>query len=139
MQHLLEQRGAVKFGVRLGWMPSATKRAIDEAYGDSAMSRSRVFHWHKTFRSDVQLPTTNAPRCSGPHSARCPGNILKVHEIVEADRRVTLVRICHLVNISMGSAHAIMKNDLKLRRVATKFVPRILNEEQLRVRKETSQ
>ncbi len=139
MQQLLEQRNAIKFGVRLGWSPSATKRAIDQAYRDSAMSRSRVFHWHKSFREDVQLPATDAPRCGGPHSARLPGNILKVRELVEADRRITLARICLLVNISMGSAHAIMKNDLKLRRIAAKFVPRILTAEQMKERKDVSQ
>ncbi len=139
MQRLLEQQNAVKFGVRMGWTPTQTRQHIDQAYGAAAMSRARVFHWHKVFREDLTTPTTDAPRVGGPRLAGSPENIAKVRTLVDADRRITLARICYLVNISMGSAHAIMRKDLKLKRIAAKFVPRLLTAAQKQIRVDTCQ
>ena len=103
------------------------------------MSRSWVFHWHKTFREDIQLPLIDAPRCGSPYSVCLPGNILKVRQMVEADRRVTLGRISYLLDLLMGSVQAIMCKDLKVQWVTTRFVPRILTDEQLATQKDTCQ
>ena len=46
----IEQRINLKFLVKLG--KSATERfnLLTEVYGDSVLSRPRVFEWHKRFR-----------------------------------------------------------------------------------------
>ena len=45
----VEQRTNIKFCVKLGKMATETFNMLLEVYGDSCMSRTRVFEWHKRF------------------------------------------------------------------------------------------
>jgi hypothetical protein len=53
-----------------------------------------------------------------------------VREKIRADRRLTIREIAEEVNISFGSCQAILTEDLAMRRVAAKFVPRLLSDDQ---------
>ena len=53
--------------------------------------------------------------------------IERVRHIIREDRRRTLDEVSILVGISHGTCHKILTEDLKTRRVATKFVPRFLS------------
>ncbi|XP_029155158.1 uncharacterized protein LOC114928239 [Nylanderia fulva] len=56
MPKFLEQRYSIKFAVKLGKSPTETVGIINQAYGESAMSRNMIFRWHKMFvegREDV--------------------------------------------------------------------------------------
>ncbi len=46
------------------------------------------------------------------------------------DRHATIRQVAAHVNISKGSAHTILKNDLQMKKKAPKFMPRILTQEQ---------
>ena len=51
----------VKFCIKLGKSASETLELINQAYGDDALSRTRVFEWHKMFKEGQELvghPTT---------------------------------------------------------------------------------
>ena len=50
MEPTVEQRYAVKFCVKLGKSASETLELIKQAYGDDALSHTRVFEWHKMFK-----------------------------------------------------------------------------------------
>jgi hypothetical protein len=50
------------------------------------------------------------------------------------DRRLTVREIANDIGISYGSAHAILTDDLDMRRVAAKFVPKFLSCEQKELR-----
>ena len=50
----IEQRYSIKFCVLLGKSPTETNQLLSEAYGTQALSRTRVFEWHKRFREGVQ-------------------------------------------------------------------------------------
>ena len=54
------------------------------------------------------------------------------------DRRSTIQEIVAKVGISTGSVHCILTEDLNLRRVSAKFVPKLLTEQQKELRKEIS-
>ncbi|GFT08297.1 HTH_48 domain-containing protein [Nephila pilipes] len=47
-----------------------------------------------------------------------------------ADRRLTAREIAQEVGVSKDSAHAILREDLNMNRVAAKFVPKLLSSEQ---------
>ena len=49
--------------------------------------------------------------------------IERVHHIIREDLRRTIDEVSLLVGISHGTCHKIVKEDLKMRRVASKFVP----------------
>jgi len=56
--------------------------------------------------------------------------IERVRQIIREDRRRTIDEVRMLVEISHGTCHKILTEDLKMRRVALKFVPRLLSVDQ---------
>jgi hypothetical protein len=55
------------------------------------------------------------------------------------DRRVTVRELAEEVGISTGSVHSILTDDLSMRRVSAKFVPKLLTIEQKQLRLEVAQ
>jgi hypothetical protein len=55
------------------------------------------------------------------------------------DRRVTIRELVEEVGISTGSVHSILTDDLAMRRMSAKFVPKLLAMEQKQLRLEVSQ
>ncbi|UYV71313.1 hypothetical protein LAZ67_8002588, partial [Cordylochernes scorpioides] len=53
--------------------------------------------------------------------------INEVEKMILANRRITVREVAEDLNISIGSCHSIFINDLGMRRVAAKFVPKLLN------------
>jgi histone-lysine N-methyltransferase SETMAR len=70
------------------------------------------------------------PRPGRPSTARNEQKVAQVREKIRADRRLTIREIAEEVNISVGSCQAIITEDLAMRRVAAKFVPRLLSDDQ---------
>ena len=63
----------------------------------------------------------------------------QVREKVLEHRRLTVQEIVAEVRISTGSVHSILTENLNLRRVSAKFVPKLLTEQQKELRKEISE
>ena len=55
-----------------------------------------------------------------------PGNIKKVHKLVISDRKLKLREIAETVKISEGSVFTIMHEHLTMRKLFSKWVPRLL-------------
>ena len=53
-----------------------------------------------------------------------------VRQIIREDRRRTTDEVSMLLGISHGSCHKILTEDLKMRCVASKFLPRLLSVDQ---------
>ena len=79
------------------------------------------------------------PRSGRPYTNRKEEVIDQVREKVLEDRRLTVQEIVAQVGKSTGSVHSILTEDLNLRRVSTKFVPKLLTEQQKELRKEISE
>ncbi|GBL91735.1 hypothetical protein AVEN_71374-1 [Araneus ventricosus] len=62
----------------------------------------------------------------------------QVKQLIRADRRMTIEELTQEVGISHGSIHAILSDDLKMKRVSAKFVPRLLNPNQMETRQLTA-
>ncbi|GFU31114.1 HTH_48 domain-containing protein [Nephila pilipes] len=56
-----------------------------------------------------------------------------------ADRRLTVREIAEEIGVSKDSAHAILREDLNMNRVAAKFVPKLLSPEQKDLRFDVAQ
>ena len=68
MERTVEQRYAVKFCFKLEKSASETFELIRQAYGDDALSRTKVFEWHKMFKEGRELVEDRSNRCSGGQS-----------------------------------------------------------------------
>ena len=99
---------------------------LAKAYGESAMSKTRVYEWYKRFQ-DGREDVEDAERSGRPSTSTTDENVEKVKEIVMNDRRITIREVADDVGISIGSCHEIFSNVLGMQRVASKFVPKLLN------------
>ena len=56
--------------------------------------------------------------------------IAKVREVILEDRRQTIHDVCNCIGLSYGSCQRILADELNIRRIAAKFVPSLLNNDQ---------
>ena len=107
---------------------------LTKTYGEFAMSKTRAYEWYTRFqdgRGDVEGDER-------PSTSTNDNNVEKVKEMVMNDRRITITEVDDDV-ISIGSRHEIFSNVLGMKRVAAKFVPKLLNFEQKQTRMEVAQ
>ena len=67
-----------------------------------------------------RLPSTNTS----------PENIAKVREAVLSDRRQTINDVCEVVVLSYGAVQNIFADNLNMRRIFARFVPRLPSDDQ---------
>ena len=137
MSENTEQRVCIKFCQKLGKTATETYEMVRQAFGDEAMSRTRVFEWHRRFKEGRQS-VESEERPGRPSTSKNPEMVEKVRALVLQDRRITIREICDEVGISMGSCHSMLTENLGMKRVAAKFVPRLLTPEQKELRVTTS-
>jgi len=115
--------------VRLGKTGSETFEMLKQAFGDSCMSRSRTFEWFGRFKNGRTL-TANDDRSGRPSTATTPSKVEQVREAVNQDRRRTVHDLCAEVGIGYGSCQRILTEQLNMYRIAAKFMPRVLTQDQ---------
>jgi len=127
------QRVVIKFLTNKNVGPNEIWRRLRAQYGESTLSKTQVKFWHKEFHGgrDV-VQNTSHQRC--PRTSVTPENITAVRDLIEGDRRLTVVEICQELgtrtSISYGSVQSIIKNELMFRKISAQWVPRLLNEQQ---------
>ena len=129
MAEVDEQRVCIKFCVRLGKTGSETFEMLKRAFGDSCMSRSRNFEWFGRFKNG-RTSTANDDRSGRPSTATTPSKVEQVRATVNQDRRRTIHDVCAEVGIGYGSCQRILIEQLNMHRIAAKFVPRVLTQDQ---------
>ena len=70
------------------------------------------------------------PRSSCPSKARTHENVEKIRAIIKEDRRRTMEELVELSGVTWSSVQRILTEDLGMKMVAEKFVPRLLTAEQ---------
>ena len=125
----IEQRINLKFLVRLGKTPTETFNLLQEVYGDATMSRTRIFEWHKRFREGRE-DVEDDPKSGRPTTSRTNENVERVREKVRSDRRLTVRMIADELSMNSERVWRIITEDLGMRKVCAKMVPRLLNDGQ---------
>jgi len=123
-----EQRCGIKFCVKLGESATVTCENLQRAYGEHSLSRVRVFRWHKSF-SEGREQVEDEPRAGRPSTAKTD-NVERVRSLVRSDRRLTLRMIRSELNLNRFSVHQILTQDLDMRKVCAKMVPKNLMTQQ---------
>jgi len=128
MAEVDEQRMCIKFCVRLGKMGSETFEMLKQAFGDSCMSRSRTFEWFGRFKNG-RTSTLNDDRSGRPSTATTPSKVEEVRVAVNQDC-CTINDLCAEVGTGYGSSQRNLTEQLNMHRIAAKFVPRVLTQDQ---------
>ena len=124
-----EQRAAVKFCFLLGKSAAETIVMLKTAYGDAALSKTRVYEWFSRFKNG-EMSIEDQPRSGRPATSRSDENVDKINALICEDRRRTIDQRCEMSGISWSSIQRILSEDLHMGRAAAKFVPRLLIGEQ---------
>ena len=92
------------------------------------MNRASVFVWHKRFKEGREsVRDDERYRCK---EVRTPELIGQIKNFMDKNRRVSLETISAQFDVSVGTVHIIIREELKGRKICANFVPRVLTEDQ---------
>ena len=93
------------------------------------MNRASVFEWHKRFKEGRES-VRDDERCGRSKNVRTPELIRQIKNFMDKDCRVSIETISAQFDVSVGTVHTIIREELKMRKICAKFVPRVLREDQ---------
>ena len=110
-------------------MVTETMKMLHDVYGDSSLSRTRVFEWHKRFVEDREN-VENDLKSGRPCTSTTDTNIEKVRQLVCSDCHLTICDIANKDGMDKETIRTILVDTFGMRKVCAKMVPRLLTEEQ---------
>jgi len=132
-----EQGCAIKVCVKLGESATVTYEKLQRAYGEHSLSRTNVFRWKKFFLEGGEQ-MEEEPGAGRTSTSKTEGNVERVRSLVRSDRRLTLRMISSELNFNRFTVYQILSQDLDMRKVWAKMVPKNLTTEQKANRKDVS-
>ena len=124
-----KQRCAIKLCVKLGETGIETFNKLKQAYGEHAMLRSQVLMWYKAF-SEFRESIKVEPRSGRPSTSKTDNNVEKVQALVQSDRQLTVRMIASDLNLNHTTVPQILTQELAMRKLHAKIVPKNLTVEQ---------
>jgi len=101
---------------------SEIKERLDVVYGYSSPSVKNWFNEFQRGRTSV----FDEPRPGAPKTATAEDNVRKIHDLVLADRRLNIREIAETVGMSKDRVGHILREMLVMRKLAARWVPRLL-------------
>lgn len=118
----LEVRSVIKFCQELGHTPSKTFEMMEKT--GLKCSKVLVFKWHRRFR-EGRVSLDDDTREGRPAMRHILVDDVKA--AVNGDRRLTVREITDKVRSSYGTVERILTQDLNMRKVSARWVPRLLS------------
>ena len=128
MEGKVQQRVCIDFSFRLGKTGAEMYQMLQAAFKESWLSRLKTFEWYSHFKSGRRYFDDN-PRPGKPSTSH-EETMAHVREIIRADRHLTIREVAEEVRIAFGTCQKILTEDLQMRRVTAKFLPRLLTAKQ---------
>ena len=122
----LEERYTIKFCFKLGKSVTETYGMLQAAFRPSCINRASVFEWCKRFK-ESRGSVRDDERCGRSKEVR---TLELIGQIMDKDRHVSIETISAQFDVSVGTVHAIIREELKMRKICAKFVPSVLREDQ---------
>ena len=108
---------------------SETYGMLQTAFGAYCMNLASVFEWHKRFKEGRES-VRDGERCGRSKEVRTLQLIGQIKNFMDKDCCVSIATISAQFDVSVGTVHIIIHEELKMRKICTKFVPRVLREDQ---------
>ena len=99
------------------------------AFWPSCRNRASVFEWHKRFKEGRESARDDE-RCGRSKGVRTPEWIGQIKNFIGNDSRVSIEKISAQFDVSVVTVHTMIREELKMRKICAKFVPRVLREDQ---------
>jgi len=104
---------------------------LKETLRDHAPSYGTVKNWVAQFKRG-DFSTCDAPRPGRPKTVATLENIDHIHELILEDRRISTKSIAEQLGISREPGGSTIHEDLDMRKLSAKWVPKCLNADQKR-------
>ena len=134
----IETRAVVKFFFLHGKAPKEIHAILTETLGEHAPSYATVKNWLVQFKRG-DFSTCDAPRLGRPKTVTTPEIIYQIHELILENCRISTKSIAEQLGISRERVVSIILEDLDMRRLSAKWVPKCLNADQKRQRCNSSE
>ena len=110
-------------------LPQKRMECFRLLFWPSCMNPASVFEWHKRFKEGRESMRDDE-RCGRSKEVRTPELIGQIKNFMDKDRRVSIETISSQFDVSVGTVHTIICEELKMQKICVKFVPRVLREDQ---------
>jgi len=114
-----------------GKAPKEIHAILRETLWEYAPSYATVKNWVAQVKSDF-FSTCDAPRPGRPETVTTSEIIDSIHELILKDRRISAKSISEQLGISRERVLSIIHEDLDMRKLSVKWVPKCLNADQKR-------
>lgn len=122
-----EQRSSIKFCVLNGFSKKETMLRLQKAYGDQAMKKTAMYKWYARFLGGQQ--SIHDDKRSGRPNVTS-NHVAVIKELLDNDRRITIREIHERSDCSIGTVHRIIHDELNMRRLCARWIPKMLTDEQ---------
>ena len=123
----VKQQINLKFLVCLGKTPTEALKLLQEVYGDDTISRTRLFEWHRRFKERREEVEDDHRRDGRPSTSRTDEIVERVRQKVWSDRCLTVRMIADELGMNSERVWRMIMEDLGMRKIWAKMVPRLLN------------
>jgi len=134
----IEMRVVMKFFFLQGKTPKEIHAIPTETLEEHAPSYANVKNWVAQFERD-DFSTCNAPRPGRPKTVTTPEIIVQIHELILEERQISAKSTAEQLGILRERGGSIIHEDLDMRKLSAKWVPKCLNEDQKRQRCQSSE
>ena len=124
-----EQRYHVKILVLRGRNAKECHSELTEALGNRALPYRTVTRWAAAFQRG-RVASADMRRTGRPRTVRTDVARAVIAPCLEDDRRWSLQELQALTGIDQATVHKIIRVDLHMRKIAAKWVPHALTEQQ---------
>lgn len=121
-----DYRAIILWEQRKGQTPEQIHKALHDVFGDNAPSYSAVKNWHQQFRLGRES-TADAPRTGRPQEWDHNTLTTRISLLVAEDPRMSLRSLEAESKVPRATLHLFMHETLGMQKIATRWVPRMLN------------
>jgi len=121
-----------------GKAPKEIHAILTQTLGEQAPLYATVKNWVAKFKRG-DFSTCDTPRPGRPKTVTTPKIIDKIHELIREDRRISAKSIAEKLGISRERVESFIREDMDMRKLSAKWVPKCLNADQKRKRSQSSE
>ena len=134
----IETRDVIKFFFPQGKAPKEIHAILKEISGEYAPLYATVKNWVAQFKGG-DFTTCDTPHPGRPKTVTTQKIIDQIHELILEDRRISAKSIAEQLGISRERVGSTIHEDLDMRKISAKLVPKCLNADQKHQRCQSSE